>query len=75
MQMISAFNTVNTTNPNFAAINYSDFTFYFRFNPWIEDNVGIEVDDLLNIAQRHIEQGCHITGNTFEIPDMGNGSG
>ena len=70
--MIGAFNTINTANPNFTTINYSNFTFDFRFNPRIKNNIGIEIDNLLDIPQRHIQQSRHITWNTLEIPHMGN---
>ncbi len=37
---------------------------------WIEDDITIEVNNLFDIAQRHIQQNRYITGNTLEIPNV-----
>ena len=40
-----------------------------------DDHVGGEVDDLLEVLRRHVEQVAQTRGNTLEVPDVGDGSG
>ena len=37
----------------------------------IEHHIAVEINDLLDIAQGHVQQDRHITGDTFQIPNMG----
>ena len=41
----------------------------------IQHHVAVEVDDLLHIAERHVQQDGHIAGDPFQVPDVGHRSG
>ena len=36
----------------------------------IEHHVAVEVDDLLNVAQWHVEQDRHVAGDPLQVPDV-----
>ena len=36
----------------------------------IQHHIAVEVDNLLHIAQRHIQQDCHVAGDALQIPNM-----
>ena len=43
--------------------------------PRIKDDVGVEIQNLLQIGHGHVEQGTDFGGQRFQKPDMGHGRG
>ena len=49
------------------------FVFQILVVTWIKYHIAVEINDLLNIPQRHIQKDRHVAGDALQIPDMGYG--